>query len=175
MQSSLALQPVGRVDPVRGSRYADGFEVPGPGAAEIGELFITAIEAGTCSASHTSNGMRDSAILPGERLKTMDPAVHLRPKEIDDEGACIKLERRGDGVDALTSEQGDLAQCRDRSSTFTVTEEASWRLWVYHEKVPVWYLAPAASRRGVGGDHDGIREGFASLDKVQRVAGPSVE
>jgi len=66
------------------------------------------LEAGTCSASRTSNGMRDSAILSGERLKTMESAVHLLPKEIDDEGARVKLNAVGMGVDALTSEQEEI-------------------------------------------------------------------
>jgi S-adenosylhomocysteine hydrolase len=45
---------------------------------------------------------------PGERLKTMEPAVHLLPKEIDDEGALIKLNAVGMGVDVLTSKQEEI-------------------------------------------------------------------
>ena len=45
---------------------------------------------------------------PGERLKTMDPAVYLLPKEIDDEGARIKLNAVGMRVDALTSKQEEI-------------------------------------------------------------------
>jgi S-adenosylhomocysteine hydrolase len=52
--------------------------------------------------------MRDSAILPGERPKTMESAVHLLPKEIDDEGPRIKLNAVGIGVNALTSKQEEI-------------------------------------------------------------------
>jgi adenosylhomocysteinase len=38
----------------------------------------------------------------------LDPAVHLLPKEIDDEVARIKLEALGMGVDALTPEQEEF-------------------------------------------------------------------
>ena len=38
----------------------------------------------------------------------MDLAVHLLPKEIDDEGARIKLNAVGMGVDALPSEQEEI-------------------------------------------------------------------
>jgi S-adenosylhomocysteine hydrolase len=38
----------------------------------------------------------------------MEPAVHLLPKEIDDEGALIKLNAVGMGVDVLTSKQEEI-------------------------------------------------------------------
>ena len=40
--------------------------------------------------------------------KTMEPAVHLLPKEIDDEVARMKLDAVGMGVDALTPEQEEF-------------------------------------------------------------------
>jgi adenosylhomocysteinase len=40
--------------------------------------------------------------------KTMEPAVHLLPKEIDDEVARTKLNAVGMGVDALTAEQEEF-------------------------------------------------------------------
>jgi adenosylhomocysteinase len=47
--------------------YADGFDVlPALEATEIGELFSRPLGAKTCSASRTSNGMRDSAILAND-------------------------------------------------------------------------------------------------------------
>jgi S-adenosylhomocysteine hydrolase len=38
----------------------------------------------------------------------MESAVHLLPKEIDDEGALIKLNAVGMGVDVLTSKQEEI-------------------------------------------------------------------
>jgi adenosylhomocysteinase len=38
----------------------------------------------------------------------MEPAVHLLPKEIDDEVARVKLNVVGMGVDALTPEQEEF-------------------------------------------------------------------
>jgi hypothetical protein len=44
---------------------------------------------------------------------------------------------------------------------------------LYREEVPVGNLPPAGVPvEAFGGDHDGIREGFSSLDKVQGVAWP---
>src|SRR3712207_6768542 len=44
---------------------------------------------------------------------------------------------------------------------------------LYREEVPVGNLPPAGvSVEAFGGDHDGTREGFSSLDKVQGVAWP---
>jgi adenosylhomocysteinase len=43
-------------------------------------------------------------------FKTMEPTVHLLPKEIDDEVARTKLDAVGMGVDALTPEQEEFLQ-----------------------------------------------------------------
>jgi S-adenosylhomocysteine hydrolase len=112
---------------VRGlEAYADGFDVlPALEAAEIGELFITAIwSRDVFSLPHFERNAGQCD--PGERLKTMEPAVHPLPQEIDDECARIRLNAVGMGVDALTSEQEEI---RFNAATGTVTEEASWRLW----------------------------------------------
>jgi adenosylhomocysteinase len=42
--------------------------------------------------------------------ETMEPTVHLLPKEIDDEVAGTKLDAVGMGVDALTPEQEGFLQ-----------------------------------------------------------------
>jgi adenosylhomocysteinase len=43
-----------------------------------------------------------------KNYETMEPVVHLLPKEIDDEVARVKLEAVGMGVDALTPEQEEF-------------------------------------------------------------------